>query len=89
MTRRPGASGQRFFELGALEREGALWYFTLSSAQCAIALRYGSEENARQARMLIFDALEHAVQPAASRSKRQHIPILLRKAIARLRPRRR
>ena len=65
MAGKSDTGGGRFFELGALEHEGVLWYFTLSGPHCAISLKYGSEEDARRARLLIFEALKDVVQPDA------------------------
>ena len=81
-----------FFELGALEHEGVLWRFTLSNAHCDILLNYGSEESARRARMLIFEALKDVAPPGAgtgTRSPRRRIPVLLKKAVSRFRGQRR
>ena len=58
-------SGDRRFELGALERDGALCRFTLSDGRCDLSLNYESEENARRARLLIFEALRDVLQPGA------------------------
>jgi hypothetical protein len=73
----------QFFELGALEREGAFWRFTLSNADCGLLLKYGSEENARRARMLIFEALRdvlqsstEAVTPSPMRRLRRQMRVL-------------
>jgi hypothetical protein len=65
MADKPRVDGQQRFVLGALERDGALWRFTVSDTHCDISLKYGTEENARRARLLIFEALRDALQPGA------------------------
>ncbi len=83
MTGKSDAGIARFFELGALEHEGVLWYFTLSGPHGGISLKYRSEEGARRARMLIFEALKDVVQPGTETGMRhpsRRTAILLKKA---------
>lgn len=92
MEGKSDTGGPQFFELSALEREGVLWRFTLSSTRCSMSLKYRSEENARRARMLIFEALRDVVQPGATagiRPPTRRIRVLLQKAVSRFRRQRR
>jgi voltage-gated potassium channel len=55
------------FDLGPLERDGALWGFRFSGhAQPPVLLSYRREQSARRARMLIFEALREAAGPDAA-----------------------
>ena len=56
-------------ELGALEHDGAQWAFRLSQARDSVRLLFPDEAKARQARLLVFEALKHAVAPVPARPK--------------------